>query len=149
MYVSTFDHNPVSTRDSFNNFINNYNINYLSFNFLPNEINKKVRKSIEIDEEIKYFESRINKISTSILEEQQNRSNFLLSIVSILASISSIQPIYEFLLKIQINFKINFFIFFSIISMLIIIGTISILIYLYPDDSKRVINRIKTLLKRK
>jgi hypothetical protein len=149
MYVSTFDHNPVSTRDSFNNFINNYNINYLSFNFLPNEINKKVRKSLEIDEEIKYFESRINKISTSILEEQQNRSNFLLSIVSILASISSIQPIYEFLLKIQINFKINFFIFFSIISMLIIIGTISILIYLYPDDSKRVINRIKTLLKRK
>jgi hypothetical protein len=143
MYNSIFDHNPVSTRDSFNKFINNYNINYISFNFLPNLLNKKIRKSLEIDEEIKYFESRINKISASILEEQQNRSNILLSIVSVLASISSIKPIYEFTEQIRIKQGLSIFSFYTVIILTIIIIAIPVLVYLFPTNSKRIFKKIR------
>jgi hypothetical protein len=143
MYNSIFDHNPVSTRDSFNKFINNFNINYISFNFLPNLLNKKIRKSLEIDEEIKYFESRINKISASILEEQQNRSNVLLSIVSVLASISSIKPVYEFTEQIRIKQGLTIFSFYTFIILTIIIIAIPVLVYLFPTHSKRIFKRIR------
>lgn len=135
-YNAIVNVDSTKVRDDFEYFLNTYNLSHISYNFLPNLIYQQHRTSLETDLELDKFQKRINRISQSIQEEEQKRSNLLLSIVSVLASISSIQPIFEVLEKVRIEYSFNTTLYYTLISLLGLFAGLRLLIYLYPDKYK-------------
>lgn len=133
----------VVLRDRFENFLNVYNFSHISYNFLPNLIYQNHRESLDIDDELNLFQSRINRISQSIQEEQQKRSNVLLAIVGIFTSISSVQPVFEFLEGYRQKFDFNPFGYYCIIFMSLLLVVMPIILYAFPQKYKRFKNKWK------
>ena len=142
-YNSKINADSVKTRDEFEGFLNTYNISHISYNFLPNLIYHGLRKSLQIDNELKQFQDRINRISQAIQEKQQKRSNLLLGIVSVLASISSVGPIFNFIEKFRNNLLLNPFAFYFIIGIIAIAIALPILMYLFPEKKKQLTKKWK------
>ena len=142
-YNSKINADSVKTRDEFEGFLNTYNISHISYNFLPNLIYHGLRKSLQIDNELKQFQDRINRISQAIQEKQQKRSNLLLGIVSVLASISSVGPIFNFIEKFRNNLLLNPFAFYLIIGIIAIAIALPILMYLFPEKKKQLTKKWK------
>jgi hypothetical protein len=94
-YNATFKGEEVRKRDEFENFMNQYNLKHISFNFLPNIFFAKMRAAMMIEDEIAHFESRIQKFANKIQEEESKRQAMLLTIISGLTSISAIQPVID------------------------------------------------------
>jgi hypothetical protein len=142
-YNSKINADSVKTRDEFEGFLNTYNISHISYNFLPNLIYHGLRKGLQIDNELRQFQDRINRISQAIQEIQQKRSNLLLGIVSVLASISSVGPIFIFIEKFRNNLLLNPFTFYFIIGIIAISIALPILIYLFPEKKKQLMRKWK------
>ena len=126
----------VELRDKFESFLNTYNLSHISYNFVPNLIFQSHKESLDIKNELKLFQKRIVRISESIKEEQQQRSNALLGIVGIFTSIGAVQPIYEFVESSRVSFAFNPILFYCIIAIILIILAIPVLIYLFPQKYK-------------
>jgi hypothetical protein len=126
----------VELRDKFESFLNTYNLSHISYNFLPNLIFQNHKESLDIKNELKLFQKRIVRISESIKEEQQQRSNALLGIVGIFTSIGAVQPIYEFVESSRVSFAFNPILFYCIIGVILILLAIPVLIYLFPQKYK-------------
>ena len=131
----------VKTRDKFEKFLNEYNINPVSYNFLPNLIFEKHRKTMHIDEELKKFEDRINRISQSIQEDQQNRMSTLLGIVGLVTSIGSIEPAVELMESVRVDISWSMGLFYSVVFILAVIIAFPILSYLFPEKKKQLIRK--------
>jgi hypothetical protein len=126
----------VELRDKFESFLNTYNFSHISYNFLPNLIFQSHKESLDIENELKLFQKRILRISESIKEEQQKRSNALLGIVGIFTSIGAIQPIYEFAERSRISLAFNPILYYFILAIILIVLSIPVLIYLFPQKYK-------------
>jgi hypothetical protein len=126
----------VELRDKFENFLNIYNFSHISYNFLPNLIFHSHKKSLDIENELQLFQKRIVRISESIKEEQQKRSNALLGIVGVFTSIGAVQPVYEFVEHSRETFDINPILFYCILALLLMLFAIPVLIYLFPQKYK-------------
>ena len=126
----------VELRDKFESFLNTYNFSHISYNFLPNLIFQSHKESLDIENELKLFQKRILRISESIKEEQQKRSNALLGIVGIFTSIGAVQPIYEFAERSRISLAFNPILYYFIIAIILIVLSIPVLIYLFPQKYK-------------
>ena len=142
-YNSKINADSVKTRDEFEAFLNTYNISHISYNFLPNLIYHGLRKSLQIDNELKQFQDRINRISQAIQEKQQKRSNLLLGVVSVLASISSVEPVFGFMENTRDSLKWGKFEFYFLVSTLLILLVIPLIAYLFPDKKRKFLNKWK------
>ena len=126
----------IKLRDKFESFLNTYNFSHISFNFLPNLILKNHKESLEIENELKLFKKRIMRISESIKEKQQKRSNTLVGIVGIFTSIGAVKPIFKFAESSRVYFEFNPILYYFIIGIILIIISILVLIYLFPQKYK-------------
>lgn len=126
----------VELRDKFESFLNTYNFSHISYNFLPNLIFQSHKESLDIENELKLFQKRIVRISESIKEEQQKRSNALLGIVGIFTSIGALKPIYEFAEHLRISLAFNPILYYTILVIILIVLSIPVLIYLFPQKYK-------------
>ena len=126
----------VELRDKFENFLNTYNFSHISYNFLPNLIFQNHRESLDIENELKLFQKRIIRISESIKEEQQKRSNALLGIVGVFTSIGAVQPIYEFVEHSRATLNISAILFYCLVAIALILLAIPVLVYLFPQKYK-------------
>ena len=126
----------VELRDKFENFLNTYNFSHISYNFLPNLIFQNHRESLDIENELKLFQKRIIRISESIKEEQQKRSNALLGIVGVFTSIGAVQPIYEFVEHSRETLNISAILFYCLVGIILILLAIPVLVYLFPQKYK-------------
>jgi hypothetical protein len=136
-YNSEINEDSVKLRDEFEKFLNNYNINTISFNFLGNMIYQKIGESLYIDNELDAFQIRINRISQAIQEEKQAKTNNLLQLVSILGGITSLGPVFEILTKVKSLLGWNDIQLYSILFIVSVsIGT-GLLIYLMPDKYQK------------
>ncbi len=142
-YNSDMHLDSVKTRNQFEKFLNNYNISTISYNFLPNLIFEKHRKSMLVEEELAKFEERINRISQAIQEEQQKRSNMLLAVVGAMTSISSIEPVFGFMENTRNSLKWGKFGFYFLVSTLLISLAIPLVAYLFPDKKRKFLNKWK------
>lgn len=142
-YNSKINADSVITRDEFEGFLNTYNISHISYNFLPNLIYHGLRKSLQIDNELKQFQDRINRISQAIQEKQQKRTNLLLGAVSVLASISSVEPFFGFMENTRDSLKWGKFEFYFLFSTLLILLVIPLIAYLFPDKKRKFLNKWK------
>jgi len=140
-YNSKINADSVKTRDEFEGFLNTYNISHISYNFLPNLIYHGLRKSLQIDNELKQFQDRINRISQAIQEKQQKRSNLLFGAVSVLASISSAEPVFGFMENTRDSLKWGKFEFYFSVSTLLILLVIPLIAYLFPDKKRKFLNK--------
>ena len=87
---------PKKLREKFENFIAEYNLTQISYNFLPNLLHNKQRVSLEIPEELSGLNDKIIKLSDKIKEEQQSKTNFILGIISFFSSLAAFSPIVDF-----------------------------------------------------
>lgn len=142
-YNSAMRLDSVKTRNEFERFLNNYNISTISYNFLPNLIFEKHRKSMLVEEELVKFEERINRISQSIQEDQQNRMNTLLGIVGLFTSIGSVEPAIELLESARESFEFEMAPFYTLVVLLVIIVSIPVLSYLFPEKKKQLMRKLK------
>lgn len=86
-------------RSNFQDFLSKYYFNYISYNFLPTEIFNKIKTALDIENELKLLNEKIVSVGQKIQEEQQDRTNKILGIVTVLTSVSSVQPVYEYLIE--------------------------------------------------
>lgn len=142
-YNSDMRLDSVKTRNQFEKFLNNYNISTISYNFLPNLIFEKHRKSMLVEEELAKFEERINRISQSIQEDQQNRMNTLLGIVGLVTSIGSVEPAIELLESGRESLEFEMAPFYTMVVFLVIIVSIPVLSYLFPEKKKQLMRKLK------
>lgn len=139
-YNSEMSGDLIKVRDKFETFLNHYNFSHVSYSFLPNLIFQKFRISLDIDDELEKFQERINRISQSILEEKQNRSNLLLTIVGFVTSIGSIEPVFAWINGLKEKLHFNAYLFYTIMGVIIVSAGIPLLMFLFPDKTK-LINR--------
>jgi hypothetical protein len=85
-------------REYFQDFLSKYYFSYISYNFLPTEIFNKIRNALDIEKELKLLKEKIVEIGLQIQEEQQDKTNKILGVVTVLSSLSSVQPVYDYLL---------------------------------------------------
>ena len=114
---------PKKLREKFENFIAEYNLTQISYNFLPNLLHNKQRVSLEIPEELSGLNDKIIKLSDKIKEEQQSKTNFILGIISFFSSLAAFSPIVDFAYELKNKFHLNNFIFYSISSILTLLIT--------------------------
>ena len=136
---------PVKVRVQFERFINSYNLSQISFNFLPNLIYHAQRKALLIEEELEKFDRRINRISDGIQEQQQKRTNALLTFVSIVASAGSLLPIYNNLelIKAYLNWPTS--VFYSLVGILALVLSFFLFKYIFSESYKTMIRKVEKL----
>ena len=137
-YNSVVHRGTVKVRDDFEKFINSYNISHISFNFLPNLIFQQHNKALETNEELEKFQERINRLSEAIQEEEQKRSNLLLSIVGVLTSLNSIDPVLEYTEKTKQWLNWHPAAFYSVFSILVLGLGLPLLAFLFPEKWKSI-----------
>ena len=142
-YNSELINDSEEIRDKFEEFINTYNLSHLSYHFLPNKIFHQHRESLEIDSELKKFQQRVNKINQSIQEKQQKRTNLLIAVFTIITSLSSITPIWEFLQGLKNNLQWSNWLFYGAISIILLIVGIPVFSFLFPEKTKKIIRQWK------
>jgi uncharacterized membrane protein YidH (DUF202 family) len=91
---------------------------------------------LDIENELKLFQKRIIRISESIKEEQQKRSNALLGIVGVFTSIGAVQPVYEFVEHSRATLNMHAILFYCLVAIILILLAIPVLIYLFPQKYK-------------
>jgi hypothetical protein len=133
--------NTVTYRDQFEQFLNKYNISHISFNFLGNELFKKIGDALELESELGTFRERINNLSAAIQEERQTKTNFLLQAVTVLSGISSVGPVFDILKEVEEWLGWSDPVFYSVLAILIIIIGLGVLYYLMPEKVKKWIPR--------
>jgi hypothetical protein len=143
-YNSKMNNNSsVKLRNEFEDFLNTYNITHIAYNFLPNMIAEKHRESLQIDNELEKFQTRINRISQDVQEKEQKRSNLLLTFVGIVTSLGSAKPLIAFIETFRVENKLNVSLFYSLLSILLIGISIPLLHFLFPDNLKSSIQKWK------
>jgi hypothetical protein len=88
-----FREDPLKQRDEFKEFLVQYNLRHISFNFLPNLIFEHMRKAMLIDEEIELFEKRLESLAQKVQEQQEKKQAALLGLISALSTLQSIDPV--------------------------------------------------------
>lgn len=78
----------TNTRNKFIKFINDYSHSKISYKFLPNEIYKQLKKSLDIEEEIQSIENKISRMNTIRQERNEKRLSRILAILTFLTLIS-------------------------------------------------------------
>ena len=131
----------VKYRDQFEQFLNKYNISHISFNFLGNELFKKIGDALELESELGTFRERINNLSAAIQEERQTKTNFLLQAVTVLSGISSVGPVFDILKEVEDWLGWSDPVFYSVLAILIIIIGLGVLYYLMPEKVRKWIPR--------
>ena len=72
--ISTSD--AMVKRKEFQEFYNKYYFKKISYNFLPNEIFKRISDSLEIQEDLDFIENKLETLASQINEKQQKQQEF-------------------------------------------------------------------------
>ena len=126
-------------RPELKDFLNVYNLSFISFNFLPTMINTKLRVALDVENEVDALTKRIQEIGAIVEERSQERTNILLGLVSFVASLSAIEPFWGYAVMAQ-----EFFHLPTYAAYIILIGggsSIISFIFFMPEKIKNYISR--------
>jgi len=121
-------------RPDLRDFLNVYNLSFISYNFLPAMINTKLRVALDVENEVIALTKRIQEISVVVEERSQEKTNILLGLVSFLASFSAIEPFLGYAVTVQEFFNLP-----SYVAYIILIGggsAIISFIFFMPEKIK-------------
>lgn len=143
-----FREDPLRYKDRFQQFINDHDIKHISFDFLPNLLNQKIRKALQIDEEILSFEKRLTNLANIISAEQNKRQSILLGFISVVTSLNVVPETYSILDEFRKTLALDFIVFHSIMVCLLILSAVILGRFLFPFYFKKLISRARKLLGR-
>ncbi|MFD3393416.1 hypothetical protein U0R10_02165 [Aquirufa sp. OSTEICH-129V] len=121
-------------RPDLRDFLNVYNLSFISYNFLPAMINTKLRVALDVENEVVALTKRIQEIGEVVEERSQEKTNILLGLVSFLASFSAIEPFLGYAVTVQEFFNLP-----SYVAYIILIGggsAIISFIFFMPEKIK-------------
>jgi hypothetical protein len=147
-FNAKFLSNPVKYRDDFQDFLNHYNLKYISFNFLPNLIFTKVREALSIEEEIDTFEKRLGNLATSIQEQQEKRQAFLLTLISVISAFDAIDSIWAGVKQVQATLAWSNLIFYPVLLVLLITIGYFLLQYLFPLIAQKLKRKLRKIVRK-
>lgn len=136
-FNAKFKEDPVQYKSRFEDFINEYNFSHISFDFLPNLIYSKMRAALGVELEIKNFEKRLKSLAANIQEQQEKRQAALLTVISIISSISIIDPVLELADAAKEYWEIDSTLFRVLMTVITVSIAIPALTYLFPYHSKK------------
>jgi hypothetical protein len=118
-------------RSNLQDFMSKYYFNYISYNFLPTEIFNKIKTALDIEKELQLLNEKIVAVGQKIQEEQQDRTNKILGIVTVLSSLSSAQPVYDYLIIGQkiLGWNVAFYWTVTISIVLLLLGGIAFYVF--------------------
>ena len=148
-FNAKFLSNPVKYRDDFQDFLNHYNLKYISFNFLPNLIFTKVREALSIEEEIDTFEKRLGNLATSIQEQQEKRQAFLLTIISVISAAEAVEGIFVGLNQVQEKLGWSSLAFYFILILILLTAAYFVLGYLFPLHAQKLKRKMQKFFEKK
>lgn len=116
------------TRNELSKFINKYNLELISYNFLPNLIFSNIKKALGTQSETSALMDKIENTNRIFKEESDKHLNILLSIIAVLSLVSVIGDFSDLVAKLygvqepsQGDIKINTWIALSSLVIIIII----------------------------
>jgi hypothetical protein len=145
-FNAEFIDDPIKTRDEFQQFIGHHNVKVISFNFLPNIIFDSIKKSFDISDEIDFFEHRLDNLANKIQEEQEKKQAVLLGIISVLSSISAVEPIFGIIKNTQIKSGLSPVGFYSLLFVVVLIVVFFIIQYMFARQLKKIKKKINKKL---
>lgn len=83
--LDDFTSDAMTKRKEFQEFYNKYYFRKISYNFLPNEIFKRISDSLEIDDDLDYLDNKLDTLASQVNEKQQKQQEFLLLCISVIA----------------------------------------------------------------
>ncbi|MDA8874735.1 hypothetical protein N9H78_03585 [Winogradskyella sp.] len=83
--LDDFTSDAMTKRKEFQEFYNKYYFRKISYNFLPNEIFKRISDSLEIDDDLDYLDNKLETLASQVNEKQQKQQEFLLLCISVIA----------------------------------------------------------------
>lgn len=86
--VSKIDYRTSKLRKGFIEFVNDYNLAYISYKFLPNHLYEKINDSLEIQKEIDKMELKIGRLHDAYQERKSKQTNQILLTLSLLSILS-------------------------------------------------------------
>ena len=87
------------TRDWYVDVSNRYYMEHISYNFLPNEIDSRIRKALDIDSETAQMAEKISRVAELVNEKQEAQSNFILAFLSVVTLSSALWDCSEWFQK--------------------------------------------------
>ena len=130
-------------RSNFQFFLAKYYYNYISYNFLPTEFYIRIKSALDIDKELALLNEKIDLIGMQLQEAQQDRTNKILGIVTVLSSLSSAQPLYDYLLIGQEYLGWDVALYWTLAITLTIIIASSVAFYVFGKNILKWINKRK------
>ena len=130
-------------RSNFQFFLAKYYYNYISYNFLPTEFYIRIKSALDIDKELALLNEKIDLIGMQLQEAQQDRTNKILGIVTVLSSLSSAQPLYDYLLIGQGYLGWDVALYWTLAITLTIIIASSVAFYVFGKNILKWINKRK------
>lgn len=146
-FNAQFLSDPVKYRDKFQRFLNNYDFRHISFNFLPNIVFDRIRKSLGINEEIEVFEKRLSNLAASIQEDQEKRQAFLLTLISVISAFDAAEAILIGIDNIRTQLHLSAFLFYPIFIIILLVAASFLFRYLFPHLAKKVERYIRNKFK--
>ncbi len=145
-FNAEFIEDPIKTRDEFQQFIGHHNVKVISFNFLPNIIFDSIKKSFDISDEIDFFEHRLDNLANKIQEEQEKKQAVLLGIISVLSSISAVEPVFGMIKNTQIKSGLSPVGFYFLLFVVVLIIVFFIIQYMFARQLEKIKKKIKKKL---
>ena len=145
-FNAEFIDDPIKTRDEFQQFIGHHNVKVISFNFLPNIIFDSIKKSFDISDEIDFFEHRLDNLANKIQEEQEKKQAVLLGIISVLSSISAVEPVFELIKNTQIKSGLSPLGFYFLLFVVVFVIIFFIIQYMFTRQLEKMKKNIKKKL---
>lgn len=120
--------------DEFLDFDKNYNFHKISYNFLPQTIYEKVRKGLEIDDELDQLHISLERESAKQEKQREQRLNLILSFVAFLAIFSAVKDGSDWIVALGWLKKSG--LIYNIATLTVLVLFIVIPIYLYYHHKK-------------
>lgn len=96
-----------------------------------------MRAALGVELEIKNFEKRLKSLAANIQEQQEKRQAALLTVISIISSISIIDPVLELADAAKEYWEIDSTLFRVLMTVITVSIAIPALTYLFPYHSKK------------
>ena len=141
-----FREDPLKQRDEFKDFLVQYNLRHISFNFLPNLIFEHLRKALLIDEEIELFEKRLESLAQKIQEQQEKKQAALLGLISALSSLQAIDPVMAGYKQVKTNLGLPEGLFWTLLAIIILGLGWTAFWFFMPFVYRKTIKKIKSKL---
>ena len=131
----------MALRQRFELFLSRYEVGRVSFNFLPELLHAAMRQALGLDDELARLRERIRGLSARIQEDQAERANALLGLVSALGTLSGAGAAFTVLKEGQEALGWRPGTFWTLFGLLVLVAVLAVATYMFPHHRRKLLKR--------